>query len=152
MHCWKRYQLSAASSEVNLLFHARSNKTEVFFDLSSGRIRKRVCEGKSQIKTKILSGLFCVMLNKRHRISCQFFPASCSNIRNFTKQNYLVSGREEEGSRLWLFKRNKDSSFFCMLCVAHKLALFHSSNTIISREGEWWILETRSHDVKAVFL
>lgn len=43
------------------------------FDLSSGRVRKRVSEGKSQIKTKTSNGLFHGTLNKWHRIFGLFF-------------------------------------------------------------------------------
>lgn len=68
-----------------------------------------------------------------------FFPASHSNISNFTKYNYSQCGRAEEGSRLQLFKGNKDSSFFCMcvgLSLFLSLVLMQSSNTAISRQKE----------------
>lgn len=76
MHCWKRYQLPAASSEVNLLFHARSNKMEVFWPLLWESKEKSVWREKlnqnknpqwfvpcyvEQMALDFLSGLSCLV-------------------------------------------------------------------------------------------
>lgn len=83
-HRWKRCQLPAASSEVNLSFHARSNKMEVFWPLfwdseKKSKRRKEPNQNKNQ------RWFVPQHVQQMAQNSWSFFPVLCSNIRNFKK-------------------------------------------------------------------
>lgn len=102
--------------------------------------------------------MFLSTFNKWHRIFGLFFfffPASHSNIRNFTKYNYSQCGRAEEGSRLQLFKGEQGQQLFLYVCGAQSVFVTcldaKQQYSYFKAKGNWFP-ETSSHTERIVFL